>query len=137
MPIKTGRRKQQVATGLGAPVDHDGLPPPHMMTNSMGPQVPQSVDNSPMVPGPGSLPHHPSTPGTPGTPMGIGAHPSSNVPPGGYFHGPGGPMGPNGPQGPGPGMMPGPGMPMHGPNGPHGPHGPMNPAFFRYDLRLS
>lgn len=106
MPVKTGRRKQQVATGLGAPVDHDGLPPPHMMPSSMGPQVPQPIDSSPMVPGPGAMPH-----------------PASSGPPAGYFHGPGGPMGPNGPQ-----PMPGPGMPMHGPAGPHG---PMNPAFFR------
>ncbi|XP_068207066.1 LIM domain-binding protein 2 isoform X4 [Palaemon carinicauda] len=158
MPIKTGRRKQPVTTGLGAPGDHDSLPPPapHMMPGATGPTAPLGGDTAPV--GPGNMPHGPQ-----GGPGGLGAHPGHG-PPGssaGFFHGPGGPGGPggpagptgpvvsgpgpgpgmpthgmpNGPQGPpggpGPGMMGGPGgpgMPMHGPGGPPG---PMNPAFFR------
>ena len=124
MPSKTGRRKQTVATGLGTPVEHDGIP--HMMS----PASQGGGDTSPMVPG--VMPHPPH-----GGPMGMsggpGGPPCSG--PAGFFpspNGPGVPNGPNGPQMPGmiPGQGPGPGMPMHGP-GPGGPHGPMNAGFFR------
>lgn len=131
MPIKTGRRKQPVTTGLGAPGDHDGLPPPpHMMPGAVGPQGPLGGDTAPV--GPGGMPHGPQ-----GGPVGLGSHPGHGPPggPGGFFHGPGGSSGPGpgpvgpggpgsgpgGPGGPGPG---GPGMPGHGmPNGPQGPPG--------------
>lgn len=137
MPIKTGRRKQPVAQGLGAPGDHDGLPPPpHMMTGPVGPQAPLPGDTNPV--GPGSMPHGPQ--GGPG-PVGLGSHPGHGpVGPGGFLHGPGGPgPGGPGPGGPGPGgpvpggvvpgagpnMPGGPGMPGHGmPNGPQVPGGP-------------
>ncbi|XP_069169410.1 LIM domain-binding protein 2 isoform X5 [Procambarus clarkii] len=167
MPIKTGRRKQPVTTGLGAPGDHDGLPPaPHMMTGAVGPQGPLSGDTAPV--GPPNMPHGPQ-----GGPVGLGSHPVHGPPggPGGFLHGPGGPGVPGGPVGPGgpgpvgpggpgmpghgmpngpqvpsgpsgPGMMPGPGGPGGpGPgmpmHGPGGPPGPMNPAFFRCGLHTT
>ncbi|XP_069953571.1 LIM domain-binding protein 2-like isoform X5 [Cherax quadricarinatus] len=135
MPIKTGRRKQPVTTGLGAPGDHDGLPPaPHMMPGAVGPQGPLSGDTAPV--GPANMPHGPQ-----GGPVGLGSHPG-HVPPGApaFMHGPGGPGMPGGPVGPGgpgpissgpggPGMASGPGMPGHGmPNGPQMPSGPNGPG---------